>query len=38
MDEPEVAESFAFMIEHTRAALENLGRAAAVRLPAPAAE
>lgn len=38
MDEPDVAESFAFMVEHTRAALENLGRAAAVRLPAPAAD
>jgi hypothetical protein len=29
LDDPDVAESFAFLVEHTRAALENLGAVAA---------
>ena len=46
IDDADVAESLAFMIEHTRAALKNLERAAAeeaatrdqARRPSPAAE
>jgi hypothetical protein len=35
IDDPDVAESLAFMIEHTRAALKNLELAGAVGAVAP---